>query len=67
MLKINSKGVQTKLVSENILELIGIETGKIFDSTRKNLLHFNTVDQMEELSFYIENIMEENNPTNKNE
>jgi hypothetical protein len=29
------------------------------------MLHFNTADQMEELTFYIENLMESNNPAEK--
>lgn len=37
----------------------------IFDSTRKQTLHFKTIDEVEEFIFYIENIMKDNNPQEK--
>ena len=35
----------------------GKEEGMIFNSTRKQTLHFKTIDEVEEFIFYIENIM----------
>lgn len=48
-----------------MVELKGKEEGVIFDSTRKQIVHFKTVDEVEEFIFYIENIMAENNPQEK--
>jgi cystathionine beta-lyase family protein involved in aluminum resistance len=63
--KVNSKGVKGNKVTENMLELVGKEEGIIFDSTRKQLLHFTTMDELDEFIFYVENIMQENNPQEK--
>jgi len=48
-----------------MVELKGKEEGMIFDSTRKQVLHFKTIDEVDEFIFYIENIMVENNPQEK--
>ena len=65
MLKISAKTVQGKKVTENMVEMRGKEEGMIFDSKRKEMLHFKTIDEVEEFIFYIENIMAENNPQEK--
>ncbi len=65
MLKVKSKGIQYNKITQNMLELIGTEEGKIFDSTRKQVIHFKTVDELEQFVFYIENIMKDNNPQEK--
>lgn len=44
LLKLNSKTIQGKKITENMVELKGKEEGVIFDSTRKQIVHFKTVD-----------------------
>lgn len=44
LMKISSKTIQAKKITENMVELKGKEAGLIFDSTRKQVIHFKTVD-----------------------
>jgi len=44
LLKISAKTIQGKKITENMVELKGKEIGMIFDSTRKQVIHFKTVD-----------------------
>lgn len=44
VLKISAKSIQAKKVTENMVELKGKEVGVIFDTTRKQVIHFRTVD-----------------------
>lgn len=44
LLKISAKTIQAKKITENMVELKGKEVGMIFDSTRKQVIHFKTVD-----------------------
>jgi hypothetical protein len=41
---------------------VGTESGIIFDSKKKQTLHFKTIDELEEFIFYIDNIMKDNVP-----
>lgn len=44
-MKISAKSIQAKKVTENMVELKGKEEGVIFDTTRKQIIHFKTVDE----------------------
>lgn len=51
--------LKLKRVSENILELNGLEEGVIFNSKKKESIHFETLDEVEEFVYYVNSIPEQ--------
>ena len=44
LLKLKESGFKIKRLSENLIEISGIEVGIIFDSNKKENIHFSTMD-----------------------
>lgn len=61
-MKLKEDGFKVRRISENLIEVSGIEIGMLFDSNRKENVHFSTMDEAEEFVFFVENLMKENKP-----
>lgn len=60
LLKLKEQGFKIRRLSENLIEMSGIEEGIIFNSNKKDNIHFSTMDEAEEFAFFVENLLQEN-------
>lgn len=59
-MKLKEPGFKIRRLSENLIEISGIEVGIVFDSQRRENIHFSTMDEAEEFVFFVENLLQEN-------
>jgi hypothetical protein len=59
IMKLREDGFRIRRLSENLVELTGIEVGMLIDSKRRENVHFGTMDEAEEFIFFVENLMKE--------
>jgi hypothetical protein len=43
-LKLKEEGFKVRRLSENLIEVAGVEVGVLFDSNRRENIHFGTMD-----------------------
>lgn len=60
MMKLREEDFRIRRLSENLIEVSGVEVGMIIDSKRRENVHFATMDEAEEFLFFVENLMREN-------
>ena len=60
LLKLKERSLKIRRLSENLIEISGVEEGVIFDSQRRESIHFSTMDEAEEFVFFVENLLQEN-------
>jgi hypothetical protein len=46
-MKLKEAGFKIRRLSENLIEISGIEVGIVFDSQRRENIHFSTMDEAE--------------------
>lgn len=58
-IKLIEQGFQIRRLSENLIELNGVEVGFLIDSKKKENVHFGTMDEAEEFVFFVENLLKD--------
>lgn len=53
IMKLKEDGFKIRRLSQNLIEISGIEVGIVFDSHRRENIHFTTMDEAEEFAFFV--------------